>query len=266
MSVVAAQPRDWSRGKFLLLVAVVLVGQVVLVALLAARIHPPSPPSASHAVFTALPSALNGETLAKYVFAIDPTVFPFSSPHGFEDRAWDRLPKQEVRLPRRSQPPAFLEFAARPSTPNLAYPERALPKIPFELAGRFGPDLEDEAVGSGEEVGRKKSFFGIAGESVSNLLVPPADLGEWANTPVLTNTVIQFAVNRAGQVYSVSLIGGSGFDAADAAAVSLVWNWRFVPSRQPRTPSAWDVATFYWKTVPPLGTNAPPTSITPAAP
>ena len=46
-------------------------------------------------------------------FAADPTIFPTSSPHGFADQAWLRLPVVEYnKATTDAEPPSFLEFAS----------------------------------------------------------------------------------------------------------------------------------------------------------
>jgi hypothetical protein len=210
---------------------------------------------------------LNEAALSKFLFAADPAIFPISSPHGFADQAWLRLPPLDNnKATNDSEPPSFLQFAdsrlvagVAPSFPNGA-------QIPFDLVGP--PALPQEAlpVYPATDGSRAESFFRIEGALAGRQMSLPVPLRAWAGSAVLSNTVVQFAISPSGQVVLAGLWSGSGLHEADASAVEAVNALVFRPAGTSAAALTWDKATFYWRTVqPPPATNAPLTAI-PTAP
>jgi hypothetical protein len=84
-------------------------------------------------------------------------------------------------------------------------------------------------------------------------------LHPWSNS-LLSNSVVQFAVNRAGQVVSAVLLSGSGLKEADDSALTNVNVLRFRPSGTAASDFEWGTATFYWKSVAPPPPQKPATT------
>jgi len=265
----AARPKSggWSRGRFLLAAAVLFAGQAGLVLLFAERERPAPVPPARRAVFRALGAPLDEEGLSKYIFAGDPTIFPSSSPHGFADQAWRRLPPSESGgQSNNTVPPSFLDFAASQIGSNRPPAGSSLEEIPFSLGGEAGLSQETALPPPLPDESRPESSFRIEGDLGARLVEAPVPLRAWAVNIVLSNTVVKFAVNRSGQVVSAGLWAGSGLAEADASAVAAVGVMRFSPERTGSNALRWDQATFCWKTIePPPGATAPADAV-PAAP
>jgi hypothetical protein len=209
-------------------------------------------------VFRLMGAPLSVEDLSKFVFAADPTVFPSSAPRGFADQAWLAAPALDYKMRERSNAPTFLEFAASQIGANLIPPGPVLPRIPFQLAEQQEPSFDAAPSFPATEPGLPESSFRVEGGLAARLIGPAAALRAWPSANLLTNSVVQFAVNRAGQVVSARLWAGSGLPDADTNAVATVGVLRFFPAAKNPAELAWDTATFYWKTIePPPGTNAP---------
>lgn len=257
----AARPKSggWSGGRLLTVAAVIFAAQAGLVLLFAERGRPAPAAPASRTVFRLLGAPLDEAGLSKYIFAADPTVFPSSSPHGFADQAWLRLPAVEYNKGTNdTEPPSFLEFAGNRlgARRMAAGPDQE--QIPFELVGE--PEAWPEAAPSYQAAdgSRAESFYQIEGALAGRQTEAPVALREWASSVVLSNTVVQFAVTRSGEVVSARLWAGSGLPEADASAVEAVSGMRFSPAGTSSAELGWDKATFYWRTIePPPGTNAP---------
>ena len=260
------EPGNWTRGGFLLVVAVLFAGQAGLLLLFAERARPSPVPTDRRAVVRLMGAPLSVEDLSKFIFAADPTVFPSSAPHGFADQAWLKAPALEYKLRERSNAPSFLEFAASQIGANLIPPGPAPPRIPFALAEQQGPSFQAAPSFSATAPGLPESFFRIEGDLAARLIEAPAALRAWPSANLLPNSVVQFAVNRAGQVVSARLWAGSGLPDADTNAVATVGALRFRPAAKNPAELAWTTATFYWKTIePPPGANAPAGAV-PGAP
>jgi TonB family protein len=189
------------------------------------------------------------------VFAGDAAVFPTSSPHGFAHQAWRRLPANESAAPLPEPPPAFLEFAAnRPGAdPNPAGLESR--RTSFQIAVPPDPPPDSAPAFPAAEASRPESFFRIEGALAGRRLAAPVELPSWTNVFLVTNSAVQFAVNRAGQVISTVLLAGSGLKEADESALAAVNVLRFRPAGMSAPEYVWDTATFYWKTIEPPPQN-----------
>ena len=121
------EPGNWTRGGFLLVVAVLFAGQAGLLLLFAERARPAPVPADRRAVVRLMGAPLSVEDLSKFIFAADPTVFPSSAPRGFADQAWLKAPALEYKLRERSNAPNFLEFSASRIGANLIPPGPAHP-------------------------------------------------------------------------------------------------------------------------------------------
>jgi TonB family protein len=191
---------------------------------------------------------------AKHVFAGDPAVFPSSSPHGFADEAdeaWQRQLPNLAAAALEEPSPVFLGFAAQWAGADIAPGGPEPRQAPFQLAGL--PDSSENGAPNFPPAagGRPESFFRIEGALESRGLGPPVVLPCWTTNFLVTNSVVRFGVNRAGQVVSAVLLGGSGLKAADDAALAAVNGLRFRPVGLNAPEFVWDTATFYWRTVPP---------------
>ena len=121
----------------------------------------------------------------------------------------------------------------------------------FPLAGP--PDLAPESAPDfpAAEASRPESFLRIEGALAARQLDAPLVLPSWTMNFLVSNSVVQFAANRAGQVISAVLLDGSGLKEADDYALAKVNVLRFRPVEASAPEYAWDTATFYWKTIPP---------------
>jgi hypothetical protein len=251
MSTLEPTRPGWSRGRFLLVVAVLFAGQAGWVLLMGERPRPPRLPAAPRLVLRLLDAPLDDEKWTKHVFAGDPTVFPSSSPHGFADQTWRRLRTNDGAPTLPEPPPAFLAFAAKWSGGVL--PQAGLESRPpsFQLAEPAEPPPESVPAFPAREASRPESFLRIAGDLAGRQLGPPVALPVWTNNSLVTNSVVRLGVNRAGQVFSAVVQASSGLKEADDAAVAKVYVLRFRPVSGRAPEYAWDTATFYWKTIEP---------------
>ena len=244
MSATAAIPPGWSPSRFWLVAAVVFAGQVGWIFLLGQRSHGRAAETPRRDIVRMVPTPMDEETWSKYVFAVDPTVIPTSGSHGFADLAWHQLPANEYSAPLPKPQPVFLEFASIPSPAVAQAKGFPLLLLPSQSASQS----PEPVLAPG---GRAESTFRIEGALTARQIAPPTRLRAWTDNYLLTNTVIDFAVNRAGQVFTEALLEGSGLDDADQAALAAVRDFRFRPASKSSPAAAWDTAIFYWRTIPP---------------
>jgi TonB family protein len=241
----------WSRGRFLLVAALLFAGQAGLVLLLGERPGPPPLPAAPGMALRLLDAPLDEEQWTERVFAINPSVFPSSSPHGFAAQAWRLLPVQADAAALEEPPPVFLEFAANWSGADGNPAGWESRHASFQWAGQPGPPPDGVPGLPAAEASRPESFFRIEGALAGRRVAAPGALPSWPANFLVTNSVVQFAVNRSGQVVSAVLLAGSGLKEADDSALATVNVLRFRPAGAAAPEYAWDTATFYWKTTEP---------------
>jgi hypothetical protein len=250
-------PSGWSRGRFLLAAAMLFVGQAGLVFLLGERPRLSPLPAAPGMALRLLDAPLDDAQWTERVFAFDPSVFTSSSPHGFAAQAWRLLPVHNDAAALEEPPPVFLQFtnwSGAGGNPAGWESRHTL----FQWAGQPGPPPESVPDFPAAEASRPESFFRIEGALAGRQAAAPAPLPSWPANFLVTNSVVQFAVNRAGQVVSAVLLAGSGLKEADDKALATVNVLRFRPAGAAASEYTWDTATFYWKTIEP-----PPNPVAP---
>jgi len=245
-------PSGWPRGRFLLVAALLFAGQAGLVLLLGERPRPSPPPAAPGMALRLLDAPFDEKKWTEHVFAFDPSVFPSSSPHGFAAQAWRLLPVQDAAAALWEPAPVFLEFAANWSGADGPPAGSESRHSSFQWTGQPEPLRNSVPDFPAAEASRPESFFRIEGALAGHGTAPPAALPAWPANFLVTNSVVQFAVNRAGQVISAVLLAGSGLKEADDSALATVNVLRFRPAGATAPEYAWDTATFYWKTIKPL--------------
>ena len=147
-----------------------------------------------------------------------------------------------------------LFWISRPTGPGaVLQPAGSEPRpTPFQFAGPPGlpPDRRPRLSGGGGQPPGIVSSSLKARWPAAGLLAPVV-LPSWTNSSLVSNSVVQFGVNRAGQVISAVLLAGSGLKEADDSALATVNVLRFRPAGTSAPEFAWDTAAFYWKTIEP---------------
>jgi hypothetical protein len=235
----------WSRKKMVFMVSVVLAGQIgVIFALhtrepLLVKLPPLLPPAREN--FPATDTGSNLEEL------IDPLAFAGAHAHGFSAHAWLKRPQMQLALTNSIPAPAFFPFQRTPSElPGAASFLGLPPQLPFvELA------ISNETP--------RKSTIRVQGEVATRPLVqeiiPPIHFG----SEMISNSVVQVAVQPDGFAFTTRIVVSSGSRGADLAALNLAKEARFatLPLRERETNSLqWGEFVFQWYTAPLPSTNA----------
>jgi len=250
----ATEPSQWTRGRFLWLVGVLFVLQAGLILLFAERAPSVSSLAPTPVHFRLLGTPMTADQLSKTFFAIDPTVFPLPGLHGFSERAWLRLPEQQYEASSETEAPAWLGIDAVRLGTNFPPLNRPKSLLPFGLAAQGDPELEPWPVFLAPERLRTQSLFVIRGKLAARQLNAPTELRAWPSAQLLSNSVVQIAVDSAGQVIAARLLARSGSADADSNALDKARSLRYRPSPSPAP--VWGKAVFEWQTIEP--TNASP--------
>jgi TonB family protein len=204
--------------------------------------------------FHLLGRPLTADQLFKTFFAIDPTVFPLPSPHGFSERAWLRLPARQFEAPGETEAPAWLTLDAARLGTDFPPLNRAKSALPFSLTDQRGPELDPWPAFLAPEPVRTQSLLEIQGELAGRQLNAPAGMRAWPSAQLLAKSVVQIAVDPAGQVTAARLLARSGSTEADSNALDQARRLRFRPVPSPAP--VWGKAVFEWQTVEPANASA----------
>jgi hypothetical protein len=194
----------------------------------------------------------------------DPTLFVLPHREGFSGEAWiTTLP--EVPRPVWAGTNSFRPWESPPKDLGSAFREYMRTNVfssPDLLAGPE-PELVLPAVLS-EPPLVTESTLSISGELAERPLMNPPAVPGWTNATLLTNTVVEVAVDAAGVPQAAALLPpGSGNPKADEFALVAARGLRFEPIRARRRGAAEKMSTslsfgtviFQWATLP--GTNSP---------
>ena len=246
----------WSRTKWVLVCGFILAGQCLLIRALG----PGQSPAPSRQPF-GMTITLQPETIGNR--GEDPALLALPGSSGFSGDAWLNYPPATHRLLEWSESPrwlslgdyshnlglAFLDFAAANRSAPLRLADEPLPRnAPGEPPALPLPLLE-------------RSRLAIEGDLRLETI---PELPSWQSGEVVSNSVIQVAVQPTGHPFSCVLLTTSGMKEADAYAMRLALTLRFRPAKLARNnpgnePLAFGKLIFQWHTVPapPLLRSAP---------
>jgi len=243
------ESQSWPRRRWAALIVLVLAGQVGFVFWLAAR-KTDQPPAPAEGPMIYLPA----DQSADIPGVSDPTLFVLPSSHGFSGPAWMQFPASSYQLGPWTEPPRPLPLAIPQLGATLAEFVRSNQPRPFELALKLAPEVDALGILPLEEV---QSTFSIEGDLADRALLSPLKPASWPAAEILTNTVVQIAVDSAGRVFSAALLVKTGSPEANASALNLARSARFQPLRwigtRPPPPApeglAWGKMVFHWHTI-----------------
>jgi hypothetical protein len=187
---------------------------------------------------------LTEELVSQSFFASDPLLFPLASQHGFSGSGWMTVNRLPYELPDEIEPPQWLAL----HTANLGRVAPSEPKtdLPFELGQKSTPQTEALPVFVPSVSPQTNSFVRVDGNLHDRAVGLPMTLPAWPSINVLSNSVVELAVDGAGEVVARRLASPSGSKDADRAALEKTKLLRFRPMNAVGT--IWGQAIFEWAT------------------
>ncbi|MBI2924432.1 MAG: hypothetical protein HYY24_01875 [Verrucomicrobia bacterium] len=254
-------PPAWSRRRWWLTVLALFGVQVGLILFFSDRtpFAPRQTPAAP--LFNLVPTPGLERRLTESFTASDPTLFGLVHPRGFSGDVWLVAPRPAHELQPWSEP-------ARWRAPELSELGAGLWRFvqsgrPATFAALEKPAPDSTPLTIPPEPLPTQSTVRVEGHLAARPLVASLELPVWPSSELLTNSVVQLTVNRAGEVLWATLLSTRGLKspeqkAADQRALELARGARFQPvpgvSASPPQPSGdliWGNLVFHWHTVPP---------------
>jgi TonB family protein len=240
----------WSRGRFLFVAGVFFIAQVGLILATSERRSPAAVPAAAQTAFHAIPDSLDRASLSRRFFAADPVVFASATLEGFSGNAWLRAQSIKYNNAEELEPPAPVELDTRLFGERMRLTEQTN-TAPFPLIEERGAQLEPLPVLETFHPARPQSTWRLDGPLPSRQISRPPSLASWPSALLLTNSVVEFAINRQGKVVAHRLISRSGSTEADAQALAATRQLRFEPLPLEAPELTWARAVFEWETTEP---------------
>ena len=126
--------------------------------------------------------------------------------------------------------------------------------MPLPPLQRYEPNFPPEPLPT-------QSLVRVEGELAGRKLLSNVELKSWMSSEILSNTVVQAAVDAAGFTFSATLVSSSGSTNADRHALAEAARARFRPVTntsavaEPSRSLTWGRWIFQWHTLPPPSTN-----------
>ena len=250
----AAHMRSWPRFKWSAVIVLILTFQVTMIFWLQGRTTPP-PSKVSAQPLIYLPS----DRAAELPGVGDPTFFVLPNQRGFSGPAWMKISPLEYHPVAWSAPTNLLELPAEGLGRKLGEFVRNEVFRPFDVDNGRARPVEDPLPLPASDLVETQSAASVEGDLAGRPLLSTFNLASQPAAEILSNSVVQIAVDAEGRVFSPALLQGSGSKGADADALELAKSSRFQPlaGNVPdiSAPSlTWGRVVFRWHTVPTTNT------------
>lgn len=235
----------WPLGRWLVLICGLLIFQLGFAYLVADRPIGRAGKKEQHIIARTIPGTLSEDRLSQTFFTSDPLLFPLASQHGFSGLGWMTVNRTAYQFPEEIEPPRWLML--RNENLGRVAPAQPRPELPFQLGQQSTPQTEALPVFVTAVVPRTNSLVRVAGTLRERAVGLPIKLPVRPSDKVLKSSVVDIAVNGAGEVVSRRLVSpGSGSAKADGEALENAKLLRFRPLNAIGT--IWGQAIFEWET------------------
>ena len=249
---------SWAERQWSWAVGIVFGGQLLLVLLLSNHTPGTSSPTAAVTTFSLALDSVSNERLNDPLLLGDPTLFALANPRGFSGRAWLKAPSLEHAMVAWTEPPGWLPATFAQLGGVFVRFVETNATAPFRVTDQPAPLLTELAVTP--ESSPQQSILRVEGALKARPLASQPALPVWSHGDVLRASVLQILVQPDGEIFSATLLSGSGLKAADDGALKLAGTIRFQPLKPAgaSSPAGFSTGTliFNWHTVVPAA--APP--------
>ncbi len=255
MNPAAADQVRWSGRRWIYTLAFAVVLQLAFIWFLSQSAQRPAERPIFRTAVQFATDAASSRQITSLPGLDDPTLLALPSLDGFSGTAWLKFPTHGYRAEEHNEPTHALALdtnalattftryvATNVITPALVA-DRPLPAIP-----RYEPNFP-------YELPPTQTLARIEGTLAARPLVTRVELKSWPSAEILSNTVVQAAVDELGHTFSATLLSGSGSTNADRHALTQVANARFRPAAEPSRAFTWGRWIFQWHTLPLPTTN-----------
>ncbi len=261
MNTIAHDAPPWSRRHWVYAVAGVVVLQAALIYFLA---QPEQRPPERPLFRTSIQLAADDDairSIASLPGLDDPTLLALPSLQGFSGAAWLKFATLDYKPAEWVEPPHWLPLETQSLSGTFSQYIATNVIMPLLIADKPLPPLQRYEPNFPPEPLPTQSIARIDGELSGRKPLSTIELKSWPAAEILSNTVVQAAVDASGFTFSATLLSSSGSPTADRHALTEVLNARFRPLREmsasgePTRVLTWGRWIFQWHTLPVPSTN-----------
>lgn len=248
------QFQSWPRFKWSAVIVLILTFQVAMIFWLQGRTTPPPLPASAQPIIY-----LPADRAAELPGVGDPTFFVLPNQRGFSGPVWMKISALEYHPAEWSEPPRPLALPVERLGRALGEFVRNEVFRPFEVDNGRAWHMEAPFPVPPADLVETQSTASVEGDLASRPLLSSFNPASQPATEILSNSVVQIAVDAEGRVFSPALLRGSGSQTADADALALAKSARFqpLPRGAPEISASiltWGKVVFHWHTVPSTNT------------
>jgi hypothetical protein len=268
MNPLAFQLGGWSRRRLIFTGTVLFATQVLLILWLGRRAQPLPQREPFRTRISLAPTGSAATGLEQRIALEDPALFALPALNGFSGPAWLKFPSLDYQPPEYSEPLRWLALneqgLGETLSQFLATHTISAPLIaakPLPPLQRYEPNYPNEPVPA-------ESRLRTEGELAARVLPGTPALKAWPHSQILSNTIVQVAVNGEGMTLFTTLLSGSSLAEADDYALKFAGNLRWRPLPRDRIRASppdpdygpmeqleWGKLNFQWFTLPLPATN-----------
>lgn len=261
MNTIPHDAPPWSRRHWVYAVAAVALLQATLVYVLS---QPEQRPPERPIFRTSIQLAADDDairSLTSLPGLDDPTLLALPGLQGFSGAAWLKFATLDYKPAEWVEPPHWLPLETQSLSGTFSQYVATNVITPLLIVDRPLPPLQRYEPNFPPEPLPTQSIARVEGELAGRTLLSTLEPKSWPAAEILSNTVVQAAVDASGFTFSATLLSGSGSPAADRSALTEVLNARFRPLREipatsePTRVLTWGRWTFQWHTLPVPATN-----------
>lgn len=261
MNTIAHDAPPWSRRHWVYAVAGVTLLQATLIYFLA---QPEKRPPERPIFRTSIQLVADDDALRRIASLPgldDSTLLALPSLQGFSGAAWLKFATLDYKPAEWVEPPHWLPLETQSLSGTFSQYVTTNVIMPLLIADKPLPPLQRYEPNFPPEPLPTQSLVRVEGELAGRKLLSNVELKSWMSSEILSNTVVQAAVDAAGFTFSATLVSSSGSTNADRHALAEAARARFRPvpnassAADPTRSLTWGRWTFQWHTLPPPSTN-----------
>jgi hypothetical protein len=254
MNSVVLEPATWKMPRWLSMLVLIFVSQLLLIYLLSARGNVTARTLSIQPVSVQIYTEQLGESeFSKELLVNDPTLFAMANPRSFSGAAWLKAPTRNYDLAAPAEKPFWLKLDSSQLGSGIAQFVRANAVAPLPTQESSAPIILALQIPDPTINIKNSSRLRVEGDLASRDLIERPQLQSWAHSEIVSSTIAQVLVDGRGMVLSAKLLSRSGLADADRTTLEIVRNLQFTPNGE-REP-VWGKIIFDWHTIPTAQTN-----------
>jgi TonB family protein len=252
MNSIALESLHWNWRRWVMFFVLIFATQLLLIYFLSANNRAPSRREIQHVAVEVFPKQLTESEFTETFLASDPTLFVLPNRHGFSGSAWLKVPSRNYDLVEQTKPSFWLGLDSEQLGTTVGQFIRTNILSTLQTSENPTPEIFVSQMPDALAYAKTNSTFRFEGNLAARKLNHLPKLESQHHTDILSNSVVQIAVDKSGAVISTRLISRSGKNDSDRSALETARQLQFAPGKE----IVWGNLIFDWHTIPVASTNS----------